>query len=648
MKKHRSLISTLLIVTMLASSVIVGNIYAGDEEKYFESFDFSELAEANPQIPVSDYDIVAFVELSYPAIRLSELDKLEKDERRAIVSDYYKGKNESLAPEVEIGYVSCSYVAPYIEIDYDSVTEYAAERDILIDYADNAEIGAIRVGLAPRNIVDEEGINTVNSNDEYTLEEVYRDVGITDRNTYNGEGIKVGILEIAHPDSTANFPASTINNYGNNRTSQHTTAVMSLIGGTYGINPNVSFYSVATNYQPKLGPENTTFVDALNWLLITQSVDIINMSALIKSYDDFTNIGGMGYKEEISATNSAHYTNICAYIDYAIETTGCMIVKAAGNWGNSTFSDKAYFQMITKPGMSINTLTVGSVDKLNQITDFSSFVSLEDKILKPELVAPGKDIIIPNISESQSGTSLSAPIVTGIAIKLMQEFSKLRTNPSLLKAVLMAGCTPCVGQTNVISDKTGYGRINYVNSRNYMLNSQYGSWYVESYTGKDEIVYHEKIVIPDNSTRKIIFNRTILAGDTCTGYTGFNQNENCAVIDPEMITYNISISDDNGNSVHSNILWDDTTTYLNVTNQTSYEKIYEITIKTGERLKKKAETISVIHGSNHIHCRDMSYTANDGRTHRANCLCGDPIIEMHTFNSSNVCTKCKMPKGFFS
>ena len=66
-----------------------------------------------------------------------------------------------------------------------------------------------------------------------TLEEVYRDVGITDRNTYNGEGIKVGILEIAHPDSTANFPASTINNYGNNRTSQHTTAVMSLIGGTY-------------------------------------------------------------------------------------------------------------------------------------------------------------------------------------------------------------------------------------------------------------------------------------------------------------------------------------------------------------------------------------------------------------------------------
>ena len=645
MKKHRSLISTILIVTMLASSIIVGNIHADDEEKYFESFDFSELAEANPQIPASDYDIVAFVELSYPAIRLSELDKLEKDERRAKVSDYYKGKNESLAPEVEMGYVSCSYVAPYIEIDYDSVTEYAAERDILIDYAENTEIGAVRVGLAPRNIVDEESINTADSTDEYTLEEVYRDVGITDRNTYNGEGIKVGILEAAHPNSTINFPTNNITTYGVSSTDKHTTAVMSLVGGTYGIDPKVSFYCAATNYNPNQGTANASFIDCLNWLLITNKVDIINMSAGIITFEDFELRYGI-YVCERDSDTATHYTNLCAYVDYAITTTGCLIVKSAGNYGNINVENLKDY--VTKPAMAINLLTVGAVTKDNVIWNRSSFKEFEEKIHKPELVAPGANIIIPNISEPQSGTSFATPIVTGIAIKLMQEFPKLKTNPSLLKAVLMAGCIPCVDQADVISDKTGYGRINYENSRNYMLNSQYESWYVESYTDKDEIVYHEKIVIPDNSTRKIIFNRTILAGDTCTGYTGFNQNENCAIIDPEMITYNISISDDNGNSVHSNILWDDTTTYLNVTNQTSYEKIYEITIKTSERLKKKAETISVIHGSNHIHCHDMSYTANDGRTHRANCLCGDPIIEMHTFNSSNVCTKCKMPKGFLS
>lgn len=648
MKKHRSLISTLLIVTMLVSSVIVGNIYADDEEKYFESFDFSELAEANPQIPESDYDIVAFVELSYPAIRLSELDKLEKDERRAIVSDYYKGKNESLAPEVEIGYVSCSYVAPYIEIDYDSVTEYAAERDILIDYAENTDIGAVRVGLAPRNIVDEEGINTVNSNDEYTLEEVYRDVGITDRNTYNGEGIKVGILEAAHPNSTINFPTNNITTYGISSTDKHTTAVMSLVGGTYGIDPKVSFYCAASGYYPNSNA-SASFVDCLNWLLVTNTVDIINMSANIATFDDYYQHNpSLPYVCERDAETTSHYTNLCAYVDYAIATTGCLIVKSAGNWSSNAYASKDFYQLISKPGLSVNILTVGALTKANTLNNASSFKENESKIYKPELAAPGDNIVIPNLNDTFSGTSFATPIVTGIAIKLMQEFPKLKTNPSLLKAVLMAGCIPCVDQSDVISDKTGYGRINYVNSRNYMLNSQYGSWYVESYTGEDENVYHEKIVIPDNSTRKIIFNRTILAGDTCTGYTGFNQNENCAVIDPEMITYNISISDDNGNSVHSKILWDDTTTYLNVTNQTSYEKIYEITIKTGERLKKKAETISVIHGSNHIHCRDMSYTANDGRTHRANCLCGDPIIEMHTFNSSNVCTKCKMPKGFFS
>ena len=115
-----------------------------------------------------------------------------------------------------------------------------------------------------------------------------------------------------------------------------------------------------------------------------------------------------------------------------------------------------------------------------------------------------------------------------------------------------------------------------------------------------------------------------------------------------MIKYTVTVKDTSGSTIYNNIAWNDSTMLLTVSNKTAYEKEYEIIISTTERTKKRAETIAVIHGSHHVHCYDMSYVANDGRTHRADCICGDPIIEVHTFNSSNVCTKCKMPKGFFS
>ncbi len=44
----------------------------------------------------------------------------------------------------------------------------------------------------------------------------------------------------------------------------------------------------------------------------------------------------MGYEcERSSATNSTHYTNLCAYVDYAIETTGCLIIKLRAIGANS-------------------------------------------------------------------------------------------------------------------------------------------------------------------------------------------------------------------------------------------------------------------------------------------------------------------------
>lgn len=645
MKKHNSLLAIILTVSTLSTSFAFGKISAETEEKYIESFDFSELSKN--QLNPNDYDVVAFIEFNYPSINLTELSELDKDERRSRVKNYYKSKNEELLPASDLGYVSYSYVAPYIEIDYDSITEYSIERDQLIDLTNSPNVDSINICITSTNVDNNENISTQSNDDPYYhISDVYSDVGITNRTTYNGEGIKVGILEDDLPLSNANFPNNSVTTYGANSKEAHASNVMSLIGGKYGLAPNVSFYCAAFRYKPNHS-DNISIIDCLNWLLITQSVDIINISAFLATYDDY-NINPQDGTQSVlrpNATSSASYTNMCAYIDYAITTTGCLIVKAAGNWGDDVGT--SYYQYITKPGMSINSLTVGSCNVDKTVSAFSSFKVLNNDIHKPEVVAPGEKIMLPNLT-TLSGTSFSAPIVTAIAAKLMQEFPKLKTNPALLKAAIMAGCVPCADQTETLSDKSGYGIVNYEKSRDFISTSQYGSTYVDQYTSKDTVVYHEKIALSSNISKRIIFNRSILAGDTCAGYSGFNPDSSNSVIDPGMIKYTVTVKDTSGSTIYNNIAWNDSTMLLTVSNKTAYEKEYEIIISTTERTKKRAETIAVIHGSHHVHCYDMSYVANDGRTHRADCICGDPIIEVHTFNSSNVCTKCKMPKGFFS
>lgn len=647
MRKYRSLISIILAISLIATASLFGAVNAEDESKYIESFDFSAMLESEELSDSSDYYITAFIEMSYPSIDLVEISTLEKDARRARVCEYYKGRNEALAPESEVGRVSCSFVAPYIEIDYDSIDDYAEERDALIQYSKNSDIGAVRVSIEPANMVLEESetsSDSTTSDDEYTLEEVYSDIGITDRSTYSGQGIKVGILEKYLPNSNVNFPTNSVTTFGGPFTGPHPTEVMSMIGGTYGVSPDVSFYCATCGYSPSPNVDFTPFIDSLNWLMITQSVDIINMSMYLLTYDDY-NCSPTSPIIEIDASTSSHYTNFCAYIDYAIATTGCLIVKSAGNWGSTAYANKNYYQMISKPGLSINALTVGSVDKDNILSDFSSFVEAEDDIYKPEVVAPGENIVIPNMGVD-SGTSFSTPLVTGIAVKLMQEFPKLKTDPCLLKNAIMAGCTPCADQTEVFSDTTGFGRINYGSSRAYMLNAQYGATIVSDHLSSGSIVYHEKITLPENSTRKIKFNRAVLGGDTCTGYNGFTPEQGCTILEPNMIKYTISITDENGAAVYDSIEWNDTLKYLQVSNTTTASKNYEITIKTNERTNERNEYVSVVHGSNHVHCYDMSYSPSSAYYHTAICICGSSIHESHTFNSNSICTKCKLPEGF--
>lgn len=137
---------------------------------------------------------------------------------------------------------------------------------------------------------------------------------------------------------------------------------------------------------------------------------------------------------------------------------GIVVVSAGGNSGpeNST---------IMSPGASRKIITVGSLDKVNnkskfEVANFSSRGPINNTF-KPDLVVPGVDIISTNVFNkkksfytSMSGTSVSTPMVAGVASLLL----KINPNytPDQIKYMLIRSCEEIDGNRNV----EGFGVLN--------------------------------------------------------------------------------------------------------------------------------------------------------------------------------------------
>lgn len=183
--------------------------------------------------------------------------------------------------------------------------------------------------------------------------------------------------------------------------------------------------------------DESSIIDGMEWAA-SQGADIINMSLGASEYTDGTDPMALAV-DQLTAEHDA------------------LFVVAAGNDGMD--------ESIATPGSASSALTVGAVDDDDVVTDFSSRGPRTDGAIKPDVVAPGEEIVAARAAGTQlgspvgehytalSGTSMATPHVAGAAAVVLE--ARPHLGAAELKAVLMGSADP----TGASVFEEGAGRV---------------------------------------------------------------------------------------------------------------------------------------------------------------------------------------------
>ncbi|WP_329005899.1 S8 family peptidase [Kribbella sp. NBC_00709] len=268
---------------------------------------------------------------------------------------------------------------------------------------------------------------------------------------YTGKGVSVAVLDTGidatHPDLATqvvgekNFTTESADDLVG-----HGTHVASTIAGT-GAASDGKYKGVAPDariYDGKVcevwGCDESAILAGMDWAATEVKAKIVNLS-----------LGGQD-TPEIDPLEEA--------VNRLTAETGTLFVVAAGNDGPGDGT-------IGSPGSADAALTVGNVTKQDQLNILSSRgPRVGDSAVKPDVTAPGTDIVAAKSKDSSigepvgdmylrlSGTSMATPHTAGAAAILLQEHPSW--TPAQLKGALMGSAKVAADQT---SFQQGAGRI---------------------------------------------------------------------------------------------------------------------------------------------------------------------------------------------
>jgi serine protease AprX len=259
---------------------------------------------------------------------------------------------------------------------------------------------------------------------------------------FTGEGILIAVMDAGFPNvntadafahlragnkikHTYNYVYDITNVYRDN---SHGTNVLSIIGGLLpgkliGTAPGADFalYTTEdTRNDVAREKDNESKIEEVYWAFAAEhadslGVDIINSSLGYSRFQDPSQ--NYTYEDmDGQTTIMVHAAN------YATQV-GIIVVNSAGNEGNSTW------KYISTPADGDHVIAVGAVTSGKIKAGFSSFGPSADGRIKPDVTAMGQGTYYSNsgstISNALSGTSFSAPLISGFMAGLKQQFPTL-------------------------------------------------------------------------------------------------------------------------------------------------------------------------------------------------------------------------------
>jgi hypothetical protein len=232
----------------------------------------------------------------------------------------------------------------------------------------------------------------------------------------------------------------------------HGTSTMSLVGGYKEgqlVSPafNANFMLAKTEYVPtETNVEEDNWVAAIEWMEMN-GVDVVSSSL---GYSDF-DAGQKSYTYAEMNGQTATTSKAAAIA----ARNGVVVVNSMGNEAGTAW------KFLTSPADADSIISVGAVNSLGNYAAFSSIGPTGDGRTKPDVVAhgvgtycaipPGK--VTPYTNTSQ-GTSLSAPLVAGVAAMLLSARPEL--TPVQVRDALRNTASNASSPNNTI----GWGVVN--------------------------------------------------------------------------------------------------------------------------------------------------------------------------------------------